>query len=272
MITGSGFGPETLPSNQNSLHKQISNSNFQKTPNENQSLIRQYSSLQEPPLSQDELVRLLRQKIKYIFVIYQENRSFDSYFGTFPGAEGIFSHPPAETPGFEQPLRDTDGKTISIQPFRIGPKEYAADTDDVDHSKPGIDAKMHIVDGTPRMDRFALTEEARYTPVDHPNLMAKQMGELAEESLAKFGVRQVTIVHRLGRLEIGETSVLIVVAAAHRGHAFDACRWLIDTLKKTVPIWKKETFADGAVWADGEPFPDEVRLAEPARTERADGS
>jgi molybdopterin synthase catalytic subunit len=63
----------------------------------------------------------------------------------------------------------------------------------------------------------------------------------------------------LGRLEIGETSVLIVVAAAHRGAAFDACRWIIDTLKKTVPIWKKEYFEDGAVWADGEPFPEEIR-------------
>ncbi|HET9792357.1 MAG TPA: molybdenum cofactor biosynthesis protein MoaE, partial [Candidatus Angelobacter sp.] len=49
------------------------------------------------------------------------------------------------------------------------------------------------------------------------------------------------------------------VASAHRGAAFDACRWLIDTLKKTVPIWKKEYFEDGAVWADGEPFPEEIR-------------
>jgi molybdopterin synthase catalytic subunit len=49
--------------------------------------------------------------------------------------------------------------------------------------------------------------------------------------------------------------VLIVVASAHRAQAFDACRWLIDTLKTTVPIWKKETFVDGAVWAAGEPFP-----------------
>jgi molybdopterin synthase catalytic subunit len=68
----------------------------------------------------------------------------------------------------------------------------------------------------------------------------------------------VTLVHRLGRLDIGETSVLIVVASAHRGAAFEACRWVIDTLKKTVPIWKKETFVDGAVWADGEPFPAEL--------------
>jgi molybdopterin synthase catalytic subunit len=65
-------------------------------------------------------------------------------------------------------------------------------------------------------------------------------------------------VHRLGRLVVGETSVLIVVSSAHRGAAFDACRWLIDTLKKTVPIWKKEQFVDGAVWADGEPFPEEI--------------
>jgi molybdopterin synthase catalytic subunit len=84
----------------------------------------------------------------------------------------------------------------------------------------------------------------------------EQMRRLAEDAIAKFGVREVAMVHRLGRLMVGETSVLIVVASAHRGAAFDACRWLIDTLKKTVPIWKKETFADGVVWADGEPFPE----------------
>jgi len=86
----------------------------------------------------------------------------------------------------------------------------------------------------------------------------EQMKSLATEATARFGVRDVSIVHRLGRLTVGETSVLIVVASAHRGAAFDACRWLIDTLKKTVPIWKKEQFEDGALWADGEPFPDEI--------------
>jgi molybdopterin synthase catalytic subunit/molybdopterin converting factor small subunit len=86
----------------------------------------------------------------------------------------------------------------------------------------------------------------------------KQMETLAAEARARFGVR-ASIVHRLGRLQIGETSVLIVVAAEHRGAAFEACRWIIDTLKKTVPIWKKEYFEDGAVWADGEPFPEEIR-------------
>jgi molybdopterin synthase catalytic subunit/molybdopterin converting factor small subunit len=87
----------------------------------------------------------------------------------------------------------------------------------------------------------------------------KQMESLAVEARARFGVRGASIVHRLGRLEIGETSVLIVVASAHRGAAFEACRWIIDTLKKTVPIWKKEYFEDGAVWADGEAFPEEIR-------------
>jgi molybdopterin synthase catalytic subunit len=86
-----------------------------------------------------------------------------------------------------------------------------------------------------------------------------EMEKLSHVALEQFKIRDVRLVHRLGRLEIGETSVLVVVASAHRGAAFEACRWLIDTLKKTVPIWKKEHFEDGAVWVDGEPFPEEIR-------------
>jgi MoaE-MoaD fusion protein len=93
----------------------------------------------------------------------------------------------------------------------------------------------------------------------YEGMAVKQMDELVATSREKFAIDQARIVHRLGRMEIGETSVLIVVSAAHRAPAFDGCRFLIDTLKKTVPIWKKEYFADGAVWADGEPFPSEVR-------------
>jgi len=88
-----------------------------------------------------------------------------------------------------------------------------------------------------------------------------QMEALAQQALKQFQIRDVAIVHRLGRLQIGETSVLVVVTSAHRAAAFDACRWLIDTLKRTVPIWKKEYFEDGAVWADGEPFPAEIPRA-----------
>ena len=95
----------------------------------------------------------------------------------------------------------------------------------------------------------------------YEEMALKQMEALAEQVLSQFQVRDVAMVHRLGRLEIGETSVLIIVASAHRSAAFEACRWLIDTLKRTVPIWKKEHFEDGAVWADGEPFPAEVSVS-----------
>ncbi len=90
-----------------------------------------------------------------------------------------------------------------------------------------------------------------------------ELEKIAAEAQTRFAIGEVLVVHRLGRLEIGETSVLIAVAAAHRAAAFDACRWLIDTLKKTIPIWKKEHFADGAVWADGEPFPAEIGAGGP---------
>jgi molybdopterin synthase catalytic subunit len=96
----------------------------------------------------------------------------------------------------------------------------------------------------------------------YEEMALQQMEGLAEQALFQFKIRDVALIHRLGRLEIGETSVLIVVTSAHRAAAFDACRWLIDTLKRTVPIWKKEYFEDGAVWADGEPFPADIARAE----------
>jgi molybdopterin synthase catalytic subunit len=94
----------------------------------------------------------------------------------------------------------------------------------------------------------------------YEEMALKQMNALAAQALAKYAVRHVTIVHRLGHLKIGESSVLVVIASAHRGAAFEACRWVIDTLKQTVPIWKKETFVDGAVWAPGEQFPAALAL------------
>jgi len=96
----------------------------------------------------------------------------------------------------------------------------------------------------------------------YEEMALKEMEGLAEQAVRQFKVRDIALVHRLGRLQIGETSVLIVVASAHRAAAFDACRWVIDTLKRTVPIWKKEYFEDGAVWADGEPFPAEIPRAQ----------
>ncbi|HVS74088.1 MAG TPA: molybdenum cofactor biosynthesis protein MoaE [Candidatus Acidoferrales bacterium] len=87
-----------------------------------------------------------------------------------------------------------------------------------------------------------------------------KMQEICIELHSRFAIHGVAMVHRLGRLEIGETSVFIAVSAPHRAPALDACRFAIDTLKRTVPIWKKEYFADGADWADGElpPLPAET--------------
>ena len=147
--------------------------------------VEKYRVAAEAKLSRAQIDALLRRKIKYVFVLYQENRSFDSYFGTFPGAEGIFSHAAKDTPGFYQPLTNTDGTAGTIHPFRIGPKQFAADTDDVDHSHPMIVAKMHIAGGAPKMDRFAIFEEAKRVKksalgaAGKPTLAAKQMGELA---------------------------------------------------------------------------------------------
>ena len=94
-----------------------------------------------------------------------------------------------------------------------------------------------------------------------PMALAK-MREIGAEIRAKFPIHRLAIVHRLGRLEIGETSVFIAVSSAHRAAAFDACRYAIDTLKKVVPIWKKEYFAGGAVWAEGE-LPSQKAISRP---------
>jgi len=127
--------------------------------------------------------------------------------------------------------------------------------------KVGADGAVCVFDGIVRDNtRGRKTLHLDYEA--YREMALEQMKGLAAEAIAKFGVRDVTVVHRLGRLVVGETSVLIVVASAHRGAGFEACRWLIDTLKKTVPIWKKEQFVDGAVWADGEGFPEAVGLGE----------
>jgi molybdopterin synthase catalytic subunit len=98
-----------------------------------------------------------------------------------------------------------------------------------------------------------------------PMVLAK-IRDIAVQMHAKFPIHRVAIVHRLGRLQIGDTSIFIAVSAPHRPAAFEACRFAIDTIKRTVPIWKKEYFEDGAVWADGElpPAPPEAASANPA--------
>jgi molybdopterin converting factor subunit 1 len=83
----------------------------------------------------------------------------------------------------------------------------------------------------------------------------REMERLGQQAHVKFEIAHIGIVHRTGRLEIGETSVVIAVSAPHRRAAFEACQWAIRELKRTVPIWKKEFFEDGEVWVEGEGDP-----------------
>lgn len=99
--------------------------------------------------------------------------------------------------------------------------------------------------GTPRVTEYLVYEA-------YNEMALKEMRKLADTARETFEIFSVGIVHRTGRVEIGETSVVISVAAPHRKAAFEACEWLIRELKRTVPIWKKEIYGDGEKWADGE--------------------
>jgi MoaE-MoaD fusion protein len=89
----------------------------------------------------------------------------------------------------------------------------------------------------------------------YASMALSEMQRLGKQAHEKFEIAHLGIVHRTGRLEIGETSVVIAVSAAHRRAAFEACEWTIRALKRTVPIWKKEVFEDGEVWVEGEGAP-----------------
>lgn len=101
--------------------------------------------------------------------------------------------------------------------------------------------------------KFTKGRETQYLVYEAYEPMAlKELEKIIEQAKRDFEIAAVGIVHRLGRLEIGETSVVISVSSPHRRAAFAACEWLIKELKRTVPIWKKEVFADGEVWVEGE--------------------
>jgi len=147
----------------------------------------------EPALSHNAKLKLLRAKVKYIFVLFQENRSFDFYFATYPGADGLYSRPSSEIAGFTQPIVNTDGTVGTISPFRIPFSVvdangktvplYPSDITSVNHSHIAIARKLDLdANGVARNDRYALTEEgvtlANGKPSRIPTLERKQFGEL----------------------------------------------------------------------------------------------
>ena len=85
----------------------------------------------------------------------------------------------------------------------------------------------------------------------YPEMAERELAKLERQARERFGVHRIALVHRIGTLAVGEIAVAVVVAGAHRAEAFEAARWLIDTLKRTVPIWKKEFFDGGEVWVEG---------------------
>jgi MoaE-MoaD fusion protein len=85
----------------------------------------------------------------------------------------------------------------------------------------------------------------------YESMALKKLEEIGSRAANEYAIRDIAIVHRLGHMDVGECSIVIAVAAAHRGPAFDACRFAIDTIKEIVPIWKKEFYEDGAIWVEG---------------------
>ncbi len=106
---------------------------------------------------------------------------------------------------------------------------------------------MVVFTGTVR-DRTKEKKVVRLEYECYETMALKEINKIAGDTIQLFGIKNIVIHHRTGVLYTGDTAVIIVVNAAHRGAAFDACRYAIDTLKKTVPIWKKEVFDDGEEW------------------------
>ena len=116
-----------------------------------------------------------------------------------------------------------------------------------DPSAGGIDIFIGATRDHSRGKKVLALEYEAYTP-----MALKLMNGIADDVRAKWNVQKISMVHRVGKLAVGEASIAIAVSSAHRKEAFEACRYAIDTLKKTVPLWKKEFFEDGEVWVGQE--------------------
>ncbi|HEX4767105.1 MAG TPA: alkaline phosphatase family protein [Lichenihabitans sp.] len=131
----------------------------------------------DPQVSRDAMIAALRKKVKYVFVVFNENHSFDNEFGTFPGANGLFSdglapRDPDHTPGFVQHYKDHTGTELTLTPFRIGPEQNSTFIDSVDHSHKGLARKLALKDGSPTMAGFAEDEFGRFIASGGPKSAA----------------------------------------------------------------------------------------------------
>src|SRR5579872_2117267 len=177
-------------------------------------------------------------------VVASVNQSFADWASPLAVGDEVAFLPPVSGGG-GTPARARSEAIVEIVRERIQTGEISA------RLKAPEDGAIVVFEGIVRNESQG--RRTLYLEYEAYEAMAlKQMGVIAAAMRSQFGADSVALVHRLGRLEIGETSVLIGVGSAHRAAAFDACRFGIDTLKRNVPIWKKEYFEDGAVWAEGE--------------------
>jgi Phosphoesterase family len=165
----------------------------------------------EPRLSRKQTIERLRAVVKYVFVIFQENESFDNYFGTFPGANGIYSdgrqpRAPKDTPGFAQKYKSfATGELVAVEPFLIGPNENANAVDSVDHSHIGLARKLHVSGNVALMNQFALDEYSRFA------VKGGTMNEARGKQFARLVSRMLiaTPFHSFGNMPAGSFSSTI---------------------------------------------------------------
>jgi molybdopterin synthase catalytic subunit len=175
-------------------------------------------------------------------VVASVNQDFARWTAPLAGGDEVAFLPPVSGGDQQETTIADDLFELVHAPIDVAPL--------VAHVKGPADGAVVVFDGTVRNNtRGRATQYLVYEAYEPMAL--KMMREIGAQIREQFAVHRIAIVHRLGRLEIGETSVLIAVSAPHRDAAFDASRFAIETLKRTVPIWKKEYFTDGALWVEG---------------------